>query len=126
MEPHPVKKEPVEKKSLHYPVLKSTTTTHRIAAGTVKVIRDQKDFTHIAHGDILVLKKLTHTQKTFLKKASAVISETHEKHIHIETLAKELGIPIITNADSATKKLRTGHTVTVDGRKGEVHRGGFH
>lgn len=74
-------------------------------------------------GDILVTDKVTMEMVPIIKRASGIISEESGNSSNAMVLAAALDIPVITEAVSATKILKSGTTVTIDGAKGLVFSG---
>lgn len=92
--------------------------------GTANVIRDYKKAEdQVQDGDILVVKNLDKNFIPLLEKASAVISQQGgiTSHMAIECISRE--IPIIVNAENATKIIKTGTFITVDVVRGVVYSG---
>ncbi len=70
-------------------------------------------------GDIVVTKNTTKDMVPFLKKASGIICEDSGDNAAIIGMA--LDIPVITGAMGATKILKSGTVVTMDGAHGHVY-----
>ena len=70
-------------------------------------------------GDIVVTKNTTKDMVPFLKKASGIICEDSGDNAAIIGMA--LDIPVITGARGATKILKSGTVVTMDGAHGHVY-----
>jgi pyruvate,water dikinase len=60
-----------------------------------------------------------------MKKASAIITDSGGRTSHAAIVSRELGVPAIVGTQTATKLLKSGSIVTVNGTKGEVYKGGF-
>lgn len=58
-----------------------------------------------------------------IKKASGIISEEMGEASNAIILAEALDIPVITEAKGATKILKSGTTITMDGGRGLVFSG---
>ncbi len=74
-------------------------------------------------GDILVTDKVTVEMIPILKKASGIVSEEKGESSNAVILAMALDIPVITEASGATKILKSGTTITIDGGHGLVYSG---
>ncbi len=74
-------------------------------------------------GDILVTDKVTVDMIPILKKASGIVSEEKGESSNAVILAMALDIPVITEAAGATKILKSGTTITIDGGHGLVYSG---
>ena len=94
-----------------------------IASGIVKVIHSVHDVSKVVQGDVMVV---SHTTKDFLpamKKASAIITDVGGHVSHAAETSRTLGIPTVIGTEHATKVLKNGIAVTVDGIKGIVYKG---
>ena len=78
---------------------------------------------NFSDGDILVTDKVTMGMVRMIKKASGIISEEMGEASNAIILAEALDIPVITEAKGATKILKSGTTVTMDGGRGLVFSG---
>ena len=74
-------------------------------------------------GDILVTDEVTMDMIPILKKASGIVSEEKGESSNAVILAMALDIPVIIEATGATKILKSGTTITIDGGHGLVYSG---
>ena len=74
-------------------------------------------------GDILVTNEVTMDMIPILKKASGIVSEEKGESSNAVILAMALDIPVIIEAAGATKILKSGTTITIDGGHGLVYSG---
>jgi pyruvate kinase len=74
-------------------------------------------------GNVFVAAYTNNDMMPVLKKASAIIVEEEGTTCHAAITGLALGIPVITSAENATKILKTGSVVTVDGERGIVYYG---
>ncbi len=81
---------------------------------------------NFAEGDILVTDEVTMDMIPVLKKASGIVSEEKGEANNAVVLAMALDIPVITGAAGATKILKSGTTITIDGGHGLVYSGTEH
>ncbi len=72
-------------------------------------------------GSILVASEIHSDWLPWLKIAAGVISEKGGMTGHGAILARELGIPAVVGALGATRMIKTGESVLIDGDKGEVY-----
>ena len=89
--------------------------------GRVKIISDFESVSKIRKGEILVAPYTTPLLTTAILKASAIVTETGGVSSHAAIVARELGIPCVVGAQNATRILKDGMEVIVDGEKGEVY-----
>ena len=91
--------------------------------GKVKVIRDlncsSDDF---KEGNILVAKITNPAMIMIISKAGAIVTDIGGITSHPAIVARELGIPCIVGTEKATKVLKDGMKIRVDGKKGIVYK----
>lgn len=95
-----------------------------IASGPVKVLESAKDIGHIVEGDILVAPQTNPDFVPAMKKAAAIVTDSGGRTSHAAIVSREIGIPAVVGTTHATKILKNGEIVTVNGMKGEVYHGG--
>jgi len=105
-------------------ILKGAPASPGIASGNVNIIKSVKDISHVSNGDILVAPQTNPDYVPAMKKASAIITDKGGRTSHAAIVSRELGIPAVVGTEKATQILKTGMTVTVDGAKGEIYKGG--
>lgn len=93
------------------------------ASGKVKVILDAKYISGFQKGEILVTEMTTPDWVPAMKIASAVVTNLGGKTCHAAIVSRELGVPCIVGTENATRVLKDGDVVTVDGRRGLVFKG---
>jgi len=92
-------------------------------SGKVKIILDVKEISSFQEGDILVTEMTTPDWVPAMKIASAVVTDLGGKTCHAAIVSRELGVPAIVGCENATKVLRDGQVVTVEGQRGLVFKG---
>ncbi len=106
-------------------LLKGDPASPGIAVGPVKLILSAKEIGKVNSGDILVAPQTNPDYVPAMKKAIAVVTDSGGRTSHAAIVSRELGIPAVVGTKDATKKLKTGHIITVNGTKGEIYKGGF-
>jgi pyruvate,water dikinase len=91
--------------------------------GRVKIMLDIKDISSFTEGDVLVTEMTTPDWVPAMKIASAVVTNLGGKTCHAAIVSRELGVPCIVGSENATKVLKQGELVTVDGQRGLVFKG---
>ncbi|MDY6952255.1 MAG: PEP/pyruvate-binding domain-containing protein [Thermodesulfobacteriota bacterium] len=94
-----------------------------VAAGPVCQVQDSRTMGAFPRGGVLVVRQAHPEFAVLLEKACAVIADTGAVLGHLATVAREGGVPAIFNTKDATKVLRDGVAVTVDGVYGRVYEG---
>ena len=93
------------------------------ASGTVKIIPDPSHIDKILPGDILVAEMTTPDFVPAMKRAVGIITDRGGRTAHAAIVSRELGIPCVVGTEIATKTLKDGQEVTVDGSTGKVYAG---
>jgi pyruvate,water dikinase len=106
-------------------ILKGDPASPGIASGPVKVIFSAKDIDKVLPGDVLVAPQTNPDFVPAMKKATAIITDSGGRTSHAAIVSRELGVPAVVGTQTATKVLKTGMVVTVNGSKGEIYKGGF-
>jgi len=88
--------------------------------GTVKVVRGVEDMDKFNDGDILVAKVTEPTMVIMMNKAGAFVTDTGGLTSHAAIVSRELGVPCVVATETATRELKDGDMVRVDGDKGLV------
>ncbi len=78
--------------------------------------------TDLPSGVILVTQTLSPDWLLYLKQVAGVIAEQGGMTSHAAIVAREMGIPAVLGIAGATRLIRSGDAVRVDGDRGEVHR----
>lgn len=91
-----------------------------VVEGVVRVIASLDEVDQLRKGDILVTKFTDPGWTPALGLVSAVVTEVGGLLSHAAVIGREYGIPAVLNLPGATKKLRTGQRVRVDGATGRV------
>jgi pyruvate,water dikinase len=93
-------------------------------SGIVKIILDVKHMSSFKPKDILVTEMTTPDWVPAMKIASAVVTNLGGKTCHAAIVSRELGVPCVVATENATKILKDGEMVTVDGQRGLIFKGG--
>ncbi len=104
-------------------LLKGIGVSPGMASGKVKVILNVKNISSFQQGDILVTEMTTPDWVPAMKIAAAVVTNLGGKTCHAAIVSRELGVPCIVGTENATKILKDGDIVTVDGQKGMIFKG---
>ncbi len=114
-----------EKTKSKYPVLidEGVCASSGVNSGKVFLLNRSKDLINFQSGDILVVRKTSPELTKVLHKASGLIADIGNTTGHLAIIARELGIPVIVNTNSATKTLTNGMIVTIDANQNKVYLG---
>jgi pyruvate,water dikinase len=100
--------------------IKGFTANKGIIEGIVRVILSAKDFHKINRGDILVTTMTSVDFVPIMEKAGAFVTNEGGITSHAAIVAREMNKPCIIGTQVATKILRDGDRVKVDGNRGIV------
>ncbi|MCG6954349.1 MAG: pyruvate, water dikinase [Gemmatimonadetes bacterium] len=110
-----------------YPVLmreKGEVACRGIGAGPVRIVADPEELPQrLAPGAVIVARAATPRLGGLLAGASAVITDLGNATGHFATVARELRVPTVVGAESATQTLVEGMEVTVDAEDNVVYGG---
>ena len=106
-------------------IVKGTSVGSKIAVGKARVILDAKNVGQFKKGEILVTDMTDPDWEPIMKIASAIVTDKGGRTSHAAIVSRELGIPCIVGSENATRKIKTGKTITVDttGADGFVYEG---
>ncbi|QZY55026.1 pyruvate kinase [Crassaminicella profunda] len=105
-------------------LIKGMGVGRKSAVGNVCVANNAKEAdTKFKEGDILVTIATDKDMVPYMEKASAVIAEEGGLTSHAAVVGLNLEKPVIVGANDATKLLKDGQVVTVDGTTGLVYSG---
>lgn len=84
------------------------------------VLRGPQDFNLMRAGDVLVAATTTPAWTPLFAMASAVVTDIGGPLSHGSIVAREYGIPAVMGTGVATRRIKNGQTITVDGGSGIV------
>ncbi len=99
------------------------TASPGIAVGPVRVINSPKDFIDFPPNGILVSKKSIPEFAMLIHKASGVITDYGSTTGHLSIIARELGVPILTNTEKASEIFKNDMKITLDATNCKVFEG---
>ncbi|MCJ7786912.1 phosphoenolpyruvate synthase, partial [Patescibacteria group bacterium] len=116
-----VKEQEIKRK----PILVGTPASPGMAIGPVQIIKSIKQIDKIQKGEVLVTTMTSPDFVPVMKKVVAIITDQGGQTSHAAIVSRELGIPCVVGTEKATKVLKNGQMITVNGTKGEVYSGGI-
>jgi pyruvate,water dikinase len=90
------------------------------AEGTARVVRDPRVSSHLEPGEILVTPVTDAGWTPLFLSAAGLVVEVGGLLSHGSVVAREYGLPAVVNVAGATRAIRTGDRVLVDGNTGTV------
>jgi pyruvate,water dikinase len=100
--------------------LKGVAASVGRATAPACVMRGPEDFHQMQPGDVLVAGTTTPAWTPLFAMASAVVTDIGGPLSHGSIVAREYGIPAVLGTGVATRRIRSGQTITVDGGAGTV------
>lgn len=94
-----------------------------LASGRVRVLMTPDEGAGLVDGEILVAQMTNPDWLPTIHRAAALVTDTGGMTCHAAIVARELGVPCIVGARTATRDLHDGTMVTVDGAHGRVVSG---
>lgn len=94
-----------------------------VASGRARLLREPSEGAALVDGEVLVAPMTNPDWLPTLRRAAAVVTDGGGITCHAAIVSRELGIPCVVAARTATTAIRTGDVVTVDGARGVVLRG---
>lgn len=91
--------------------------------GPVRVVTDETEFGKLQPGDVLVCPETTAAWSLLFPSVGALVTDTGGLLSHPAIIAREYRVPAVLATGNATRLLRDGQIVTVDGFTGEVMTG---
>ena len=88
--------------------------------GVARVLTGAADFQTFEAGEVLVAAITTPAWTSLFPRAAAVVTDIGGPLSHSSIVAREYGIPAVLGTGSATRRIRTGDLLTVDGDAGTV------
>ena len=93
---------------------------NKIGNGKVNKIMNVKDIKKFKAGQVLVTNMTDPDWEPIMKIASAIITDKGGRTCHAAIISREMGIPCIVGTNDASKKIKSGDSVTVSCAEGEV------
>jgi pyruvate,water dikinase len=85
-----------------------------------RVLHGPEDFGQMRPGDVLVAGTTTPAWTPLFAMASAVVTDIGGPLSHGSIVAREYGIPAVMGTGIATRRIKSGQVITVDGSAGVV------
>ncbi len=91
-----------------------------VVEGVARVVMTVDEFDDVAEGDILVCQMTNPAWVVLFTRIAGLVTDTGGTTSHPAVLSREFGIPAVVGTSVATKRIRTGDRIRVDGSKGTV------
>lgn len=100
--------------------LKGMSASPGRVKGKVRIIKNPREISKMRKGDILVTEMTNPLFVPAMEKASAIITDEGGITCHAAIVSRELGISCVVATQKATKILKDGMAIVVDGKRGEI------
>jgi pyruvate, water dikinase len=105
------------------PLLRGLGASPGSATGRVRVLTAVGDSSQLQPGEVLVAAMTSPDWVPLMRRAAAIVTDAGGMTSHAAIVSRELGIPCVVGTRTATRTLRDGMQVTVNGRDGTVLAG---
>jgi pyruvate,water dikinase len=86
--------------------------------GVARVLFDLADADRLAPGEILVTTATTPAWTPLFSRAAGIVTDGGSLVAHASLVAREYGIPAVVALGDATRRVRDGQRITIDGSSG--------
>lgn len=117
------KKEELKVETTEIPILTGLGASPGHATGQVKIVLAMSHLDKMQKGDVLITTMTTPDFVPAMQKASAIVTDHGGMTAHASIVSREMGIPCVVGTKEATRMLKDGDVITVDGTTGKVYRG---
>ena len=104
-------------------ILEGAPASPVIGTGKVVIIKNASEIERVQKGDVLVTEMTNPDFVPAMKKAVAIITDRGGRTSHAAIVSRELGVACVVGTGKATKVLKEGIVVTVDGSSGIIYSG---
>lgn len=104
-------------------LLQGESASPGLVSGPAVIIRSIKEIGKVKIGDVLVMEMTTPDFVPAMRKVIAIVTDQGGQTSHAAIVSRELGVACVVGAQTATKRIKTGTVITVNGATGEVFRG---
>jgi pyruvate,water dikinase len=125
-EPAPAEVAPGATAELAAPLLTGLAAAPGVATGVVRILEDPSQGRRLLAGEILVATMTTPDWVPTMRRAGALVTDGGGMTCHAAIVSREMKVPAVVGTREATRRLRDGEVVTVDGRHGVVYEGDVH
>jgi len=105
------------------PVLRGLAASPGVATGRVRVLTSAADSAALLPGEVLVAAMTSPDWVPIMRRAAAIVTDAGGMTSHAAIVSRELGVPCVVGTRTATRTLRDGTLVAVNGRDGTIVAG---
>jgi len=105
------------------PILQGEAASPGFASGEAILIKNETEINRVKAGQIMVIDMTTPDFVPAMKKVSGIITDKGGQTSHAAIVSRELGTPCVVGTKTATKTIKEGDIVTIDGSTGRIWSG---
>jgi pyruvate, water dikinase len=117
------KEQSLDRKDLGEEILEGIPASPGIGSGIVRIVHNLKDLEKVKQGDILVTEMTNPDMVVGMQKSAGIVTDEGGMTSHAAIVSREMGIPCVVGSDKATKVLKEGQEITVNGYDGKIYSG---
>jgi pyruvate, water dikinase len=106
----------------HEAIIRGTAASRGRARGKVIIVKSAADLKKVKSGDVIVAVTTSPDYVPTLRRACAIVTDEGGILSHVAIVSRELNLPCVAGTKIATKVLKDGDEVEVDGDSGAVFR----
>lgn len=100
--------------------LKGSPGSSGVVTARARVLTDIKDVGLMQRGEILVTDATSPIWTPLIHISAGVVTNLGGSLCHAAIVCREYGIPAVVGTKTATKVIKSGQTITLDGTKGTI------
>ncbi|MFC1711580.1 phosphoenolpyruvate synthase [Patescibacteria group bacterium] len=104
-------------------ICKGVSASPGIVSGYAKIIKSAREIGKVKKGEILITQMTTPDFVPAMKKAAAIVTDKGGQTSHAAIVSRELGLPCVVGTGNATKVIKSGTVITINGKTGLVYKG---
>ena len=101
-------------------MISGTVVSNGVIIGTARIIDDISKISSLNENDILITKYTDNAWTPYFSKIIGVVTEYGNLFCHAGITSRELGIPCIVGCTGATKRIKDGQKIRLDGATGII------
>ena len=107
----------------HVVLLRGIGVSPRVGSGRVVVEKEDEPYPLVGDSTVVVVRRITNDLAVQLRQSAAVVADEGGATSHGANILREFHTPCVLSTKNATKILRDGDVVTVDGYRGVIYEG---
>ena len=119
--PKKIKQERLNRKARKKNFLKGVAASPGITRGKARILSGPEDFDSFLPGEILVTAITTPAWTPLFARAAGVVTDIGGPLSHGSIVAREYGIPAVLGTGDATRRIRNGQIIEINGNTGTIN-----